>query len=176
MCFIRIRFSTQLTSHRICSMQLVWIDKWIQIMHVVISSINSGAYMNILIIIKVKILVLIQWSYTFPQSRRRINLKRSAYFEHVVQSLLNTCLFGCLFFASLTPKTTYHSNTIGKLLLCSIKARLPWFLLDLHQDLHQGYIANSMTDPLVNHNNEDLTKDKFEWKKINGLQLYTYCG
>ena len=44
-------------------------------------------HMNILYIIKVKILVLFKWSYRSPQLCWLLNLKWLAYFEHVIQSL-----------------------------------------------------------------------------------------
>ena len=47
------------------NMQLVQDNKHIHIMHVVICLIFFGAHMNILLIIKMKILVLINRSYRF---------------------------------------------------------------------------------------------------------------
>jgi hypothetical protein len=51
--------------------------------------------MNILFIIKMKILVLVKWSYKFPQSCWILSLEWLASFEHTVQSLWNTCLYEC---------------------------------------------------------------------------------
>ena len=55
-------------------------------MHVVVCLIIIGAHMNILFMIKVKILVLIQWSYTSPKIMFLLSLERLAYFEHVLLS------------------------------------------------------------------------------------------
>ena len=54
---------------------------------------NCGADMIILFIMKVKILVLMKWSYRYPQLCWLLNLKRLSCFEHVVQSISDTCFF-----------------------------------------------------------------------------------
>ena len=50
--------------------------------------------MNILYIVKEKIIVLIKWWYRSPQICWLLNLKYLSYSEHAIQPLLNTCLFG----------------------------------------------------------------------------------
>ena len=51
-------------------------------------------YVDILFIAKVKILLLIKWSYKFnSQLCCLLNLEWSTRFELVVQSFLDTCLF-----------------------------------------------------------------------------------
>jgi hypothetical protein len=122
-------------------MQLLWVDKQIQIMHVVISFINVGAYMNILFIIKLKILVLIKWSYSSPQSRWLLNLEKLANFEHVVQSLLTTCLFWCPSLNSHLNHTVYHSNTSVET-IAMFDLDTSTLISSRVQDLNQVYIVN----------------------------------
>ena len=50
-----------------------------------------------IIIIKAKIHVLIKWSYRSPLPYWILNLEWLTYFEHKIQSLLNTCFFGVHF-------------------------------------------------------------------------------
>ena len=65
--------------------------------------------MNILFIVKLKILWVINWSYRSPpQLCWLLSLEGSTHFEHIVQSLLNTSLFWCPFLDSLP--TINHSN------------------------------------------------------------------
>ena len=54
--------------------------------------------MKIFYIIKVKILVLIKWSYGSPHPWCLLSLEWLAYAEHVDLSLLNTYLFGVCFY------------------------------------------------------------------------------
>ena len=53
---------------------------------------NLGDCMYILIIIKMKILVLVEWSYRSSQSCWVLNIEWLTYFEHTVQSRLKTGL------------------------------------------------------------------------------------
>ena len=72
-----------------------------------------GAHVNILSIIKVKTLVLIKCSYTPPpQLCPLLNLEWLSYYEHTIQSILNTCFFGLWFWES--HQTTYHPNIGGR--------------------------------------------------------------
>ena len=48
--------------------------------------------MNIVLIIRVKIIVLLKWLYRSPQLCSLLNLEYLTTFEHVVQSLISTCL------------------------------------------------------------------------------------
>jgi hypothetical protein len=68
--------------------------KQIHIMHVAICYMMFGAHGKSLFIIKVKILVLIKWSYRPLQLRSLLSLDYLAHFEHVFQSPLNKCLLG----------------------------------------------------------------------------------
>ena len=43
--------------------------------------------MDILLIIKVKILMLVKWSYMFPYSYWLLSVEWLAYFEHIVKLL-----------------------------------------------------------------------------------------
>ena len=52
--------------------------------------IISGARKNVLFIVKMKILVLIRWSYRFFKSCWLLNVERLSCFAYIVQSLLNT--------------------------------------------------------------------------------------
>ena len=54
---------------------------------------------NILFIIKVKILVLIEWSYRFPPTVLTIDLKSVIIFKNAVQSLLGAGHFGIRFWS-----------------------------------------------------------------------------
>jgi hypothetical protein len=54
------------TSGRIWNIQLVWDKKHVQIVSGAICHIISGAHMDILFIVKLKILMLIKWSYRSP--------------------------------------------------------------------------------------------------------------
>ena len=49
--------------------------------------------MDILLIIKVMILVLIKWSCYSSNLCSLLSLKWLSYFEHIIQSLSNTCFF-----------------------------------------------------------------------------------
>jgi hypothetical protein len=49
--------------------------------------------MNVLLIIKAKILVFAKWSYRFSQACRLLSFQWLSYFGQVVQSLLNTYVF-----------------------------------------------------------------------------------
>ena len=60
-----VTFSNYPTSPKIWNMWFAQDGKHIQIVHVSIFAINFGAHMNIFYVIKVKILVLIKWLYTF---------------------------------------------------------------------------------------------------------------
>ena len=60
-------------------MQLVRDDYQIQIVTVVICFIIFKACMIVLLIIRVKIAVLIKWTYRLPQSCRSLNLEWLAY-------------------------------------------------------------------------------------------------
>ena len=70
--------------------------------------------MNILFTIKVKILELFKcYAYIDPTPTPStiltiLNLEWVTYFEHVLRSLLHTCLFGCMFMGP--HLTTHHSN------------------------------------------------------------------
>jgi len=77
-------------------MTLVQDDKQIQIVPVAIFFILFGDYMNMLSS-KVKILFLIKWSDRSSQLCWLMRLEWLTNFEHVVQSLLNTFLFGVRF-------------------------------------------------------------------------------
>ena len=71
-------------------------------MYASICLIVFAARMNILFIIKVKILMLVRWSYRSPQSCELLNLAWLAFFEHIFQSLLNTCLSNVGYLSSIT--------------------------------------------------------------------------
>ena len=89
-------------------MQLVPNDYQIQFVFVAICLIIFGARIKILIIIKVKILVLITWSYKSNQSCWPLSLEWFAYFEHAVQSLLNTWCLGDVFLMYVLRSKPYH--------------------------------------------------------------------
>ena len=72
-----------------------------------------GAYMNVFFIVRVKILVLVKWSYRSLRLRCLLKLERLSYFEHIVQSLSNICLPLCLYLEA--HLITYHSNLGGQL-------------------------------------------------------------
>ena len=56
--------------------------------------INFGAHVNILFIIKVRILELIKWPPPPPPIMLTIEPRMVNKFEYVIKSFLNTCLFG----------------------------------------------------------------------------------
>ena len=64
----------------------------IQIEAVATFLISFGGRMNILSMIRVKILVLVKWSYRSFLLCLLYSLNGDHYFEHVVQSLLDICL------------------------------------------------------------------------------------
>ena len=64
----------------------------IQIEFMIIFLVIFGAPKNILFIIKVKIFFLIEWSYR-SQLCWLLGLELLVVFEHVVQSLLDLCLY-----------------------------------------------------------------------------------
>ena len=66
--------------------------------------------MNILFIVKVKILELIQWSYNPLQLCRLLNFEWLTKLEHIVQSLLKHMLFWCLF---LDLHLTINCSSLG---------------------------------------------------------------
>ena len=70
-------------------------------MYVGICPIIVGPHMNILFTNKVKILKLIEWEYGSPPpfikknyQYNLLSLEWLINFEHIVQSLWNTCIFG----------------------------------------------------------------------------------
>ena len=79
--------------------------------------------MLILFIIKVKLLVLIKWSCRSPESCWLLSPEWLAYFDHVIQSVLDTGLFCASSQIHTSPHTTQIQ--VSSLLLCSIQARLP---------------------------------------------------
>ena len=70
--------------------QEVWGKTQIVLVAGPIYLVFTSACMNILFIIKATILLLVQWSYRFFQWCCPLSLERLAFFEHMVQSLLNT--------------------------------------------------------------------------------------
>ena len=73
--------------------------------------INFGACMNILSIVKVKSIWVIKWLYKPPpQLCWLLRLEWPIKVEHVVQILINMCLFGVPF---LDPHLTNHHSNIG---------------------------------------------------------------
>ena len=77
-----------------------------------------GAHMNISFIIEIKIFVLIRWSYRSPQLCWLLNLEWLSYIEHVIQSILNTCLFGIRSHTTnifVKSKTTVLNHTVDLL-------------------------------------------------------------
>ena len=59
---------------------------------VTICLIICGANMNILFVIKMKILVLIKWSYRSPNHVDLLSLQTRVNFEYVIQSFKNVFL------------------------------------------------------------------------------------
>lgn len=78
-------FSSATTSRSIWNMQLL--QRWIAnpIVPVAIL-INFGVHMNMLFIMRVKILVLTEWSY-YPHTMLSMSLEWFTNPEHIVQSL-----------------------------------------------------------------------------------------
>lgn len=62
------------TSLSICNMQVVQDDEKIQSVPIAIYLMISGAHLNIWYIIKVKIFVLMKWSYKSPLEPRTITI------------------------------------------------------------------------------------------------------
>ena len=87
--------------------------------------------------IKVKILVIIKWSCGSSQSYWLLNLECFSYFEHAVQSLLNTCLFGDLFLESHQTHTPLNYRCPFKI---SNRIRHAYLI-----DMLSCYHANSWT-------------------------------
>ena len=56
-------------------------------MSLTICLVIFGAHVNILFLIKVKVLVLLKWSYRPSQLCQVLSLEWLVYFEHIVQSL-----------------------------------------------------------------------------------------
>jgi hypothetical protein len=72
--------------------QLVRDRYWIQTEAIATFLMVFGAHVNIFINIKVKILVLIKWSYRSPKSLYwLLSLEPLSYLEHVVQFLFSKC-------------------------------------------------------------------------------------
>ena len=72
----------------------------------VATSVSLHSLECISFIIEVKILVLIKWSCRSPHLCWLLSLWWSLYFEHVIQSLSNTCLFNIRSWSHTTPHTT----------------------------------------------------------------------
>jgi hypothetical protein len=81
---------------------------------------NFGTPLNIVFTIRVKILVLIKWSHTSPQLSGLLRLEWLSYFEHVVQSLLNTSFW----YPFLEPHLTTYPLIIGVLIRKSNQIRV----------------------------------------------------
>ena len=81
------------TSRMIWNKQSLRDHLQIQITPVVVRLTIFGAHMNILFIIKVKILVLIKWSYRSPQSRWLLSLEQLAYILSTKCNLFWTYVF-----------------------------------------------------------------------------------
>ena len=86
-------FSFAPTSLSKWSMHLVQDDSRILIEDIAISLITYEAHMNIIFIIKAKILILL----IGPPIVFSIDLEHVTNFKHIVQSRSNTCLFWCGF-------------------------------------------------------------------------------
>ena len=97
-------FSSAPTSPRTWNLWLVRDDCSIQNEALAISIIVFGAHISILFMVKVNFLFLIKWSYRFPQLCWLLNLGWLTLVEHVVQSLLNTCLL-----VSILRSTPHHT-------------------------------------------------------------------
>ena len=80
------------TSSRMWNTQLLQYDHQLQNVHTVICLVIFKAHMINLLIIKAKILVLTRWLYRLSQWSWLLSLKWLAYFEHIVQFFLSTCL------------------------------------------------------------------------------------
>lgn len=79
-----------------CTSRRIWISaRWLvhPTVPAAICRIIVWAHMIILIIIRVKLLLLIEWLYRFPQSCWLLNLEWLACFELVVPSLFKTRVF-----------------------------------------------------------------------------------
>ena len=81
-------------------------DRQILIQVVVNFVMICRACVNILSIVKVKIIMQVIWSYRSPQLCWLLSLEWSSYFEHAIQSLLNTYLFGIHSWNHAKPHTT----------------------------------------------------------------------
>ena len=102
-------------------------------------------------IIKVNILVVVKRSYRSPPSCWLLSLEWSAYFEHVVQSRLTTCLFYVCF---LDPHlSTYHSK-FTCLCYCCVGVRHV-YLISYHSPTTLLYILKLW-------NNEGFKVGKFQ--------------
>ena len=69
----------------------------IQIEGVATFLVDFGAHMNILFDVLVMIFVLIKLLYESLEFMLTMKVRMVIYFEHIVQSLLTTCLFGLPF-------------------------------------------------------------------------------
>ena len=89
-------FSSAPTSPRMRNTQLVGDDCQFQIVSEAICLIIFRVHANLLLTVKVKILMDIKVAYCpLPPIMLLLSLEWVTYFEHVVvQSLLNTCVFG----------------------------------------------------------------------------------
>lgn len=79
----------------------------IQILYVAICLVFFGAHINILVAIKLKIFVLVEWSYTSPKAMFTVELRMLVRtFYHIVQSFLKHT-----FLESVIKSTFNHINS-----------------------------------------------------------------
>ena len=78
-----------------------------------------------------KILMLIKWSYRYLELHWQLSLEWLSYFEHTIQSLLNTCVFNIHFWSHTKPYIC-HSN-VGVLKKWKLETKWGLSTLFIHE-------------------------------------------